>query len=39
MFTLNTNIFTSIKVIKNTYAQTQKLLKRPSALKLGTNYN
>ncbi len=34
IFTLNTNKFTSIKVIKNTYVQTQKLLKMLSALQL-----
>ncbi len=37
IFTLNTKIFTSIKVIKNTYVHKQKLLKMPSSLKLGLN--
>ncbi len=37
--TLNTIIFTSIKVIKNIYTQTQKFLKMPSSLKLGLNEN
>jgi hypothetical protein len=37
IFALNTIIFTIIKVIKNTYVQTQKLLKMPSSLKLGLN--
>jgi hypothetical protein len=36
-FTLNTNTFTSIKVIKNTCVQTQKLLKMQSSIKLGLN--
>jgi len=35
LFILNTNLLTSIKVIENTYMQTQKLLKMPSSLKLG----
>jgi hypothetical protein len=34
---LFTNIFTTIKVIKYTNVQTQKLLKMPSTLKLGLN--
>ncbi len=36
----NTNIFTSIKVIKthvHKFAQSQKLLKMPRSLKLGLN--
>ncbi len=37
IFTLNTNIFTNIDIIKNTYVKTQKLLKIPSSLKLGLN--
>ncbi len=32
-----TSIFTNIKVIKNMYEQTKKLLKTPSAIKLGLN--
>ncbi len=39
MLTLKTNIFTSIKVIKNMYIPTLKLLKMPSSLKLGLNKN
>jgi len=35
IFTLNTIIFTGIKVIKNTYVLTHKLLKMSSPLKLG----
>ncbi len=35
--TLNTNIFTGIKVIKHTYVQTQTLLKVASTLKLQLN--
>jgi hypothetical protein len=37
IFTLYANIFTKIKVIKNTFAQTQNLLKMPSAFMLGLN--
>ncbi len=35
LFTLNTNIFTSIKVIKNTNVQTQKLFKMPTSVEFG----
>ncbi len=39
-FTVNTNIFTSIKVVKthlHIFMQTQKLFKMQSTLKLGLN--